>query len=63
MQQPTLVGCITGRGGVGDFYNDDDNEDDNNGDNDEDDHRSYLFPKVLPMQSTAMTTVRATTMT
>ena len=33
-QQPTLVGCIPGRGVVGDFYNDDDNEDDENGDND-----------------------------
>ena len=33
-QQPTLVGCIPGRGVVGDFYDDDGNEDDNDGDND-----------------------------
>ena len=58
-----MVRCIPGRGGVGDFYDDDDNEDDDNGDNDEDDHHCYLFPKVLPMQSTAMTTVRTTSMT
>ena len=50
-------------GWVGDFYNDEDNENDNDGDNDEDDHLRFLFPKVLPMQSTAMTTVRTTTMT
>ena len=50
-------------GGVGDFYDDDDDDDDDNGDNDEYNHRLYLFPKVLPMQSTVMTTVRATTMT
>ena len=31
-QQPTLVGCIPGRGVVCDFYNDDDDEDDNDGD-------------------------------
>ena len=37
-QQPTLVGCIPGRGGVGDFYDDDDKEDDNDGDDDEGDH-------------------------
>ena len=30
-QQPTLVGCIPGRGVVGDFYDDDGNEDDNDG--------------------------------
>ena len=35
-QQPTLVGCIPGRGLVGDFYNDDENEDDDNGDGNED---------------------------
>ena len=34
-QQPTLVGCIPGRGVVGDFYDDDDNGN-NNGNNDED---------------------------
>jgi hypothetical protein len=34
-QQSTLVGCIPGRGGVGDFYDDDNNEDDDDGDNDE----------------------------
>ena len=33
-QQPTLVGCISGRGVVGDFYNDDYDEDDDDGDND-----------------------------
>ena len=38
MQQPTLDGCIPGRGWVGDFYDDDDNEDDDDGDNDEGDH-------------------------
>ena len=48
---------------MADFYDDDDDEDDGNGDNDEDDHRHYLIPKVLPMQSTAMTTVRTTSMT
>ena len=30
-QQPTLVGCIPGRGVVGDFYDDDKDKDDNNG--------------------------------
>ena len=35
-QQPTLVGCIPGRGVVGDFYNDDGNEDDDNGDDNDD---------------------------
>ena len=50
-------------GGVGDFYDDDDNENDNDGDDDEDDHCCFLLPKVIPMQSMAMTTVRTTTMT
>ena len=58
-----MVGCIPGRGGVGDFYNDDDNEDDGKGKNDEDGHLPCLFTKVLPMQSTAMTPARTTTMT
>jgi hypothetical protein len=49
--------------GVGDFYNDDDNENDNDGNNDEENHCRSLFPKALPMQSTAMTAVRTTTMT
>ena len=49
------------RGWVGDFYDDDDNENDKDGNNDEDNHRCFLFTKVLPMQSTAMTTVRTTT--
>ena len=38
-KQPSLVGCIPGRGGVGDFYNDNDDEDDNDGNNAEGDHR------------------------
>ena len=50
-------------GWVGDFYDDDDNENDDDGNDHEDDHRYFLFPKVLPMQSTVMTTVRTTTMT
>ena len=48
-QQPTLVGCIPGRGLVGDFYYDDKDEDDNNGDYNEEDHCPCLFQKVLPM--------------
>ncbi len=36
-QQPTLVGCISGREWVGDFYNGNNLEDDNN--NDVDGHR------------------------
>ena len=35
-QQPTLVVCTPGRGGVGDLYDDDGSEDDDNGDNNED---------------------------
>ena len=35
-QQPTLVGCIPGRGVVGDFYDDDNDENDDNGDDNED---------------------------
>ena len=35
-QQPTLVGCIPGRGVVGDFYDDDNNEDDDDGEDNED---------------------------
>ena len=35
-QQPTLVGCINGRGVVGDFYDDDEDEDDNNGNGNDD---------------------------
>jgi hypothetical protein len=43
-----LVGCIPGRGGVGDFYDDDEDEDDDDGDDnqdnfdedDEDDHNN-----------------------
>ena len=50
-------------GGVGDFYDDDYDEDDNDGNNNEDNHRHYIIPNVLPMQSTAMATVRTTTMT
>jgi len=41
MQQPTWDGCIPGRGGVGDFYDDDENEDgddDNDHNNDGDGH-------------------------
>ena len=37
-QQPTLVGCIPGRGMGGYFYDDDEDEDDNNGDDNEEDH-------------------------
>ena len=62
-QQPTLDGFIPGRGVVGDFYDDDKDEDDDNGNNDEEDHCPCLFQKVLPMQSTAMPTVRMTTTT
>ena len=35
-QKPTLVGCIPGRGVVGNFYDDDNNEDNDNGNNNED---------------------------
>ena len=35
-QQPTLVGCIPGRGVVGDFYDDDGDEDDDNGNGNDD---------------------------
>ena len=35
-QQPTLVGCIPGRGVVGDFYDDDNDEDEDDGNDDED---------------------------
>ena len=38
IQQPTLVGCIPGRGIVGDFYDDDKDEDEDNGDYNEEDH-------------------------
>ena len=62
-QQPTLVGCIPGRGVVGVFYDDDKDEDDNNGNYNEEDHCPCLFQKVLPMQSMAMLTVRTTTTT
>ena len=62
-QQPTLVGCIPGRGVVGDFYDDDKDEDDNDGDNNEEDHCPCLFQKMLPMKSTAMLTLRTTTTT
>jgi hypothetical protein len=40
-QQPTLVGCIPGRGVVGDFHDDSKDEDDGNGDNNEVDHCPY----------------------
>ena len=43
-QQPTLVGCIPGRGVVGGFYNDDGNEDDDNG-NDDVDNDEDVFAK------------------
>ena len=58
-----MVGCIPGRGVVGDFYDDDKDEDDNNGDYNEEDHCPCLFQKVLPMQSMAMPPVRTTTTT
>ena len=58
-----MVRCIPGRGVVVDFYNDDEDEDDNDGDYNEEDHCPCLFQKVLPMQSTAMPTVRTTTTT
>ena len=35
-QQPTLVGCIPGRGVVGNFYDYDNDEDDDDGDDNED---------------------------
>ena len=62
-KQSTLVGCIPSRGVVGDFYDDDKDEDDKDGDYNEEDHCPCLFQKVLPMQSTAMPTVRTTTTT
>ena len=62
-QQPTLVGCIPGRGVVGDFYDDDKDENDNDGNYNEEDYCPCLFQKVLPIQSTAMPTVRTTTTT
>ena len=62
-QQPTLVRCIPGRGVVGDFYDDEKDEDDNDGYYNEEDYCPCLFQKVLPMQSTAMPTVRKTTTT
>ena len=34
--QPTLVGCIPGRGVMGDFYDDDNDEDDDDGNDNED---------------------------
>ena len=48
---------------MGDFYDDDKDEDDDDGDDNEEDHCPCLFQKVLPMQSTAMPTVRVTTTT
>ena len=62
-QQPTLVGCIPGRGVVGDLYDDEEDEDDSDGDYNEEDHCPCLFQKVLPTQSTAIPTVRMTTTT
>ena len=50
-QQPTLVGCIPGRGVVGNFYDDDKDEDEDDGDYNEVDHCPCLFQKVLPMLS------------
>ena len=58
-----MVGCIPGIGVVSDFYDDDEDEDDDDGYNKEDNYCPCLFQKVLPMQSTAMPTVRKTTMT
>jgi hypothetical protein len=37
-----LVGCIPGRGGLGDFYDDDDNENDDDGDDNEDVFDEYV---------------------
>ena len=48
---------------VGDFFDDDKDEDDEDGNENEKDHCPCLFQKVLPMQSTAMPTVRMTTTT
>ena len=64
-----MVGCIPGRGGTGEFYDDDKNEngdddnDHNNYDDDEDNQRPCHFSKALPMQSPTTTTVRTTTST
>ena len=41
-QQPTLVGCIPGRGVVGDFYDDDKDEYDGDGNVNEEDHCPVL---------------------